>query len=117
MSGLNIEGICCTPSCRIFGQTAVYALGQEVFDMCIDAALCPCCKAEMHITNAGFHDCAWRIQGVKKHGEHEQIVKTIARQVNAFILLRRSSIFCFRQETDMYVVILQNVEHLENGIG
>lgn len=80
VSGLNIEGVCCTPSCRAFGQNAIYALGQEVFDMCIDAALCPCCKEEMHISNAGFHDCAWRIQGVKKNGDHMLNVKTISRQ-------------------------------------
>ena len=81
VSGLNIEGVCITPSCRCFGQRAIYALGHEVFDMCVDEAPCPSCKEPMHIENAGFHDCAWRIQGVKKSGERMLTVRTISRQV------------------------------------
>jgi len=68
VAGLNIEGICCTPSCPAFGNNAIHRLGFEEFDMCQDAAFCPLCHGQLHITNAGFHNCCWKVQGIKKTG-------------------------------------------------
>jgi len=80
--------------------------------MCVDAAFCPLCDNEMHITNAGFHDCAWRILGVKKNGEHKLNVKTIARQVCP----DKEQLTMFsRRETSTSVVTHQSVGPQGNG--
>eukprot|EP00210_Caulerpa_lentillifera_P004656 g4441.t1 len=82
VNGLNIEGVCCTPNCSAFGNNAIYPVGLEAFDMCIDSAFCPLCNGEMYITNAGFHNCKWRIQGVKQTGSNKHSTKTISRQID-----------------------------------
>lgn len=81
VTGLNIEGVCCTPKCPAFGNNAIYPVGLDVFDMCLDSAFCPLCSGTMHVTNAGFHDCKWRIQGAKQTGNIKHSTKIISRQV------------------------------------
>eukprot|EP00210_Caulerpa_lentillifera_P002386 g2289.t1 len=82
VAGLNIEGICCTPHCPVFGNNAVYGVGFNDFDMCLDTAFCPLCQGQMHVTNSGFHNCSWRIHGVKNSGNNEHSIETKIGQID-----------------------------------
>lgn len=84
---MNIEGTCNNPECVAFGEGVICKIGFGNFDVFKDNALCPSCHFPIIILDVGFYECDWMLRGVKKSGNHFQVVYKDWKQVISFLKL------------------------------